>query len=203
MKRRVIGNTLMDGFIHHYKLNDNVKDSVGNLDGVANGLTYDTIAVFNGSATVSFGGLGVPDGNKPKTISFWMEPLSYNSGSPVYIGNGSINSPNNIDIRARQSDKFYIYFGNSDATWNISINGLNMWALVYPGGNMSNLLLYKNGVKIGQPNNVVNDKNLNIAGALHFGVNLDGVEYRGRLGDVRLFDKALSDEEVLSIYNKK
>lgn len=200
MKRRgMLGNSLMDGLIHHYKFDGNVKDSVGDLDGIASGLTYDTMAVFNGSATVTFNRLGVPEGDSPKTISFWMEPSTFNAGAPIYIGNGSISHPNNLDIRAMNSNIFYIYFGNSSATWNISINGLNMWTLVYSGGNMSDMLLYKNGAKVGTPS-VINDKNLNIAGTLRFGVDLDGVKYRGRLGDVRLFDKALSDEEVLSVY---
>lgn len=130
-------NEKIDGLIHHYKFNNNVNDSVGNLNGVPLGLTYGVngkvgYAIFNGSATVSFQEAGVPLGNNAKSIIFWMEPYSFNGGSPIYIGNNAANASYNIDIRALRSEAFYMWFGMTSATFSTSINGWNMWAFVYP-----------------------------------------------------------------------
>lgn len=169
-----------------------VPDRNGNPNGALN------FSNVNGTeATI----LNLPYYNYPRTISIWVKPNN--------IVNGAYNYP----FYYGDQNKYFLahYTGNritasSDSGYveQTNSNVANVWmhlAFVYDGVNMK---IYKNGVPITSNTSMsvsTNRDNSNNKFKLGYGNNSTVTQLDAALDDLKIYKYALTDAEVLNLYN--
>lgn len=204
-----------------------IADSSGNSndgtwsDGVNNDITEETVAgkvntapAFDGSDTaVSLGSPAALDNifNGGGTIAMWFNANS--TGEAGYgrlfekaTGAGAANGYS-LTIMSAPSITFWREFSGGDGTWgNIPITWGDWYhiAVVYDDSNASNNpVIYLNGMAISTSNsNSSGTAASDAASNLVIG-NSDASSrtFDGIIDDTRIYDRALSSAEILSIYN--
>lgn len=197
--------------IGHWKMDGDPNDATGNYDGTSmGGPVFEAGKV--GQAIFMDGvddyvalPAGFDDFSSGLSLSLWARPTSYGAWARFFdFGNGSA-SDNILFARGNTSSQFVleIYLGNGGgAVWSPAVLENNVWqmltATVDPAGNV---VLYKNGV-------VVGTGATNIPAVLTRGSNFIGrsnwpqwdAPYAGWMDDLRLYDYALTAQEVADIY---
>lgn len=197
--------------ISHWKMDGDPNDAMGNYDGVSmGGPLFETGKV--GQAIFMDGvddyvalPVGFDDFSNGLSLSVWARPTSYGAWARFFdFGNGS-SSDNILFARGNTSNQFVmeIYLGSGGgAVWSPGVMENNVWqmltATVDPAGNV---VLYKNGV-------VVGTGVTNIPAVITRGSNFIGrsnwpqwdAPYAGWMDDLRLYDYALTAQEVADIY---
>lgn len=209
---------------------DPAKDDYGNNDGTVNGAAWSSDGKLDGS--IDFDGTGdylEVDNNPdlditgPFTISIWIyKPSSWNPFNQRYI---SIISKGNIfstgqgygihvyerDLDSSIRPEFWIkdssgtsiaYKRYTDTGW-----GVGEWKNLAGVYNLSHVLLYEDGYLIAASNATNSpgstSSNLFIGeDDISGGGYANGYPWIGSLDETVIFDRALSSEEILQLYNK-
>ena len=153
---------------------------------------------FNGTNTYLQSISNAPiTGASPRTVCIWYKPTTNTdgTGSLFWTGNsGAANSTFGIGL----SGGNYQFWGNNNDATDISltpsINAWNFIAAAYGGG--TSIYQYLNGT--GKSNSIVNPLTTT---ASQFNFSKAGTGFSGRLGNIMVFDRMLSKQELDKIYN--
>lgn len=201
---------LTDNLVAFYKLNGNANSEVGGLNGTATGVSYVTGKNDQGA---QFG----TSGNKialnhsalnlsAYTVNMWINTawtgatreVIYSRGNTWANGQGvnfflSDSSPKNISVHQGGA-----YTGSvllADASADIPVNTWVMLTFTYNG---TTIKFYINGVLKGSANRGYNSSTQES----RLGLRGDGTDYyRGKMDDVGIWSRAISDSEVVALYN--
>ena len=215
--------TLEDGLVAYYPFNGNAEDESGNgLNGTVNGpaLTSDRFEqpdrayYFDGSGGrgIDFGDvLDINDGEF--TISVWVK--ASDASERVIIGKGNSGS-------TRPAESGYMIFVNDSGRYSLryyddqaqgvetgdptNLQASESWDhLVYHlarQGNDTTLTLFVNGEQVGTRTGSVGSSNSEAGLSLGYHNKNSGPSYPflGKIDDLRIYDRALSEQEVSALY---
>lgn len=198
--------------IAYYPFNGNANDESGNNhNGTVNGPTLTSDNSGNPNSAYYFDGInnyidiGDWENGGKMSFTFWARWDEFNNYSRIIdLGNGS--SSNNIIISNYQTNNglfFSIYTSGETKLINTNTITLNQWdfytATVDENGIMT---LYKNGAQIAQKTDGVTPTTIlrtqQFIGKSNF--TADGY-FKGAIDEVKIYNKALTNTEVLTIYN--
>jgi len=220
--------SLPDGEISRWEFEDNgdtttAIDSVGSNDGSINGATYTSdakkgsyaLSFDGGSDYVDLGGPGPLEGIGAFSIVGWVTTRNSSvSGDKRIYANDSNNVVQFVrttDGSSREPDRIALRI-STDGSWSGFITSTsevsaNTWfhvAGTWDGADGATEV-YFNGTKeksvttqtgsLNEPNDTA------FIGINNAGGDPDGNEWNGRMDNLRLYDKALTDQEVSNLYN--
>ena len=178
--------------------------SVNNNTGtLQNSPTYSTsnggILTFNGSNqyTTFSSPSNIPIGNSNYTISVWFNASSL--GQIGFVGWGNYGTTNQVTALRLSATGFAHYWWGNDLAVNTSLS-INTWYNVVARFDGTNRQLWLNNVLIGgdtpgSGHNVPNANNLTI------GTTNVNEYFNGKISNVEIYDRAISDSEIAEIYN--
>ena len=195
------------GLVHHWPFNGNANDIVGGVNATVDGATLTTDRFGNENSAYSF------DGND-KMIA----PHAADFGKTSFTANLWVNSTQTYGLGnlMRTDGGFYdgwllrfnggrieIWEGRSISTGYVSSTSFadGSWHMITFVRDVENRegKLYVDGVYIGGYNMHATTTN-DVTNELRFGTYGGGEYYRGMMDDARLYDKALTDAEILELY---
>jgi hypothetical protein len=156
------------------------------------------VLTFNGSNQyTSFSSpTNIPIGNSNYTISVWFNAASI--GGNAFVGWGNFGATNQVTALRLYNTGFIHYWWGNDLVVPTSLS-TNTWYHVVARFNGTNREIWLNNVKIGNDtpsgHNVPNANNLRIASS-------NGGEYfNGKISNVEIYNRAVSDLEIAELYN--
>ena len=201
-----------------YLFNGNCNDETGSYNGTGTGITY-TKGKFGQAATFSGSGADLNSSiSLPKLIfgpsatsgnlSIWINPNTSNlNPQTLYVESSSILWPSlYIDIINGSQFRINIHNGIVWSNYNIC-NVISDWQHIYISLVGTNLKVYLNGTMVF--NQTVVTPSSTISGISLIGVSTSGVsgssgsKYTGQMDNVRIFNRALNQREVLELYNEQ
>lgn len=204
---------LIDNLIAYYKLDGNSNDSVASNDGTDTDVSYvagkiNQAADFNGSSSkIVLGTTGLPSGTSDRTISAWINPDNLTEFGVIFAY-GTASSGAGFQWGFDSStDKLIVgrYGANASAasSTGITTDTLQHVAVKYAHG--VGLTYYLNG----QPDGTASISSVNtnltyarIGKAIPDWDAADGAYlFDGIIDELGVWDRALSDEEILELYN--
>ena len=198
--------------VARYLLNDDVTDDLGNYNGTATSITYTNgkygkSAVFNGSSSKIT--TGYTDNPSAFSVSGWIKHTSstftgkyhYLAGKGYYT-NSSTNNYWQLVNYSSSYPEFRVRSGGTSvaATSSVAMT-LNYWHhLVGTCDSAGNLKIYLDGALVGSASGA---PSRSMGQGMIIGSYLDGTTYfhEGEIDQVRVFDYALGQEAVNSLYN--
>ena len=211
-----IADVFGDGsIVAHYRLDGDATDNAGNYDGIASNITYSTGkfdlgAVFNGtSSVVSLGNVLNTVFSNDFSCSAWVNYKTTDDDQLIIFSKGAWSEATGTYVRLYLRNAVpYIQFGWQNQT---TYNGLtsNSFDLRDAGWNhivairKNNVnYVYLNGIFLesgsAAPVSITNTYNL------YFGKrDPDNFYKKGLLDQVRFFNRALTQKEILELYNEK
>lgn len=195
----------VDAQVSRYALDGNVDDSWGSNDGTNNGVSFVNDAIYGqagelNSADSDYIDLGFGSsfvGTDSFTFSSWVN-LS-DTSNEVIIGNydgstGVIHRVNNGSYELWIDGNSNLEFG----TYNTG-NWVHFVTTRDSGGD---IVFYENGEKIATTNDAGDgDSSHNFAIGRHSASNT-GANLDGKVDDIRIYDRALTSEEVEKLFNR-
>lgn len=180
-----------------YDLTENSNNSV-----LINGVTYNSSSKgyleFNGSNQyVSVTGTtNIPIGNSNYTIGVWFNADTL--GSKGLVGWGNYGTSNEANAFRLTSNGLVNYWWLNDLTVTTTITPGNWYYAVatFDGTTRS---IYVNGSLIGS--DTPTGHNVTTSGNLTVGVTNSTEYFDGDIGDVQIFDRAITSTEILQNYN--
>ncbi len=146
------------------------------------------------------------------TISLWFSAASLGVNQPLLTKDtdGAQNHPCTLEVgmQLATDNSVGVFMGEGTDTWNWPLTwsdtalNLDTWyhaVMVLEG---SELQLYLNGVQDG-PNQTISTR-VHSTGPIVLGGSPDvdgGTNFNGRIDDLRIYNRALSDGEISSLYN--
>ena len=157
------------------------------------------ILTFNGGNqyTTFNSPINIPIGNSNYTISVWFNTSSL--GSNGFVGWGNYGSGNQVNALRLSATGFIHYWWGNDLAVNTALS-INTWYNVVARFDGTNRQLWLNNVLIGgdtpgSSHNVPNANNLTI------GVTNVSEYFNGKISNVEIYDRAISDSEIAELYN--
>jgi hypothetical protein len=180
-----------------YDLTENSNNSV-----LINGVTYNSSSKgyleFNGSNQyVSVTGTtNIPIGNSNYTIGVWFNADTL--GSKGLVGWGNYGTSNEANAFRLTSNGLVNYWWLNDLTVTTTITPGNWYYAVatFDGTTRS---IYVNGSLVGS--DTPTGHNVTTSGNLTVGVTNSTEYFDGDIGDVQIFDRAITSTEILQNYN--
>lgn len=174
-----------------------------NTGTLQNSPTYSTsnqgILTFNGSNqyTTFNSPVNIPIGNSNYTISVWFNTSSL--GQNGFIGWGNYGTGNQVNALRLSATGFIHYWWGNDLSVNTALS-INTWYNIVARFDGTNRQLWLNNVLIGSDtpgsgHNVPNSNNLTI------GVTNVNEYFNGKISNVEIYNRAISDSEIDEIYN--
>jgi photosystem II stability/assembly factor-like uncharacterized protein len=211
-------SNLDSGLVAYYPFNGNANDESGNgNNGTDYGATLTTDRFGTFGYAFSFNGTSnyinkypasfIFNYNSKFTVSAWFNPSILSGtrqivshlteGSGNFVWNATIQNGSLIFGATRQMSDWY------NATYLLPVNALNTWQHVVGVYDNTSMKLYYNGVLVdnttfGYTNTTAASLPINI-GADQFGSMSNF--FSGSLDDIRIYNRALSDAEILQLYN--
>jgi hypothetical protein len=204
-------------YVAYYKFDNNANDATGNFNPTINNVnTYITNRKGIANSAGSYVGSSSPImqigytnffnvGTNPFTISFWVRPTTQADG--IVIALFGVSSTNVVMLRFRVADlKIYTYVrdtnGNGVANLASSANfTLNTWAFVTLRKNANNTVQLRIGTTWYSLGTTSGNVNLDSANKFIFSQGSVPTPFSGALDDVFFYNRALTDNEVTSLYN--
>ena len=198
--------------IAYYKMSD-ATDETGSYDGTPTNVNFNVAGKFgnagefNGSSSSK---INLPSNfnlaNNSFTISAWWgnTKSSGNSYGITSSGSGS-TCHTNLHIGRRGSNgkfSFAFFCNDLDSSTSISTDGTwQHWVCTYDASTNSRKI-YLNGIEDASntaSNDYIGTANLQLGGGTNWGT---GNEYQGKLDQVRIFNRAITANEVTTLYNE-
>ncbi|MEI7584470.1 LamG domain-containing protein [Runella sp.] len=208
-----IPTNLMSGLVAYFLFNSNINDESGTIrNGTNNGatLTTDRFGIankayyFNGSSKITLPDNNLPFGNKDRTISMWVyasiRQSNIHNGNPGHLLKYGVEGVEyqNCNI-ALWGDVLRVANWSSPPDIDFSYaHPVNKWFhLVVKIENSNQVKIFIDGVL--QYTSSVETWNTLTNGFLTIG------EYfsQGKLDDIRIYNRALTDTEVSQLYNSE
>ena len=209
---------LKRGLVAFYPFNGNANDESGNgNNGTVNGATLTNDRNGNSKSAYSFNGsYDMIDFNYSPTkntdnfaIACWINPsITNQNGTPVLLGVddciGGKSYLNGVEIYIGSTGQVgnVLAIGVSDIEWipsNYRINSANKWYFIVLQRNNTNYSMYVDGSQVlnkrGSSPRQPND--------LKIGSATNGRFFNGSIDDVRIYDRALNEEEIQALYNNR
>lgn len=222
-----VSGSLVNGLVSYYPFCGNANDQSGNgNNGVVNGATLTTDRFGNTNSAYNFDGLSnYIDLNKqlPNTfsISLWASVSSFKTyiapGNNI-IGSKIISTYNNnfefSGFECETNGNQNLYGQHSAAFWNpnpISIIGVtsisnlvvNQWKNIIMTFDGSILKYFVNGALESSSNAVFTQNNRKLfIGAREFHINGPDFFFHGKLDDIGIWNRALTQTEITQLYNQ-
>jgi arylsulfatase A-like enzyme len=198
----------------------------GNLEGFVNPAAAWTTGRFHKALSfdgvdnhVDFPGMALPTGQQPRTFSCWVKTLSKSSpelqtlfsyGSNITGGRFIVRLDNQPNVASDQPLKLEVGSGTGHITGTTPLND-GVWHHVavvvdnFDGSedvNVRETKLWVDGVldPVGSSDGRVLATGSTLVPCLGGSNHNDGYNFKGKLDDVRIFDRALSDAEVQELY---
>lgn len=204
--------SIENGLVGEWRFDGNAQDSSGNgYHGTIYGANFvegisGKALQFDGKGDVVLTNNFPVYANEPFTIETWVYPASTSNDYNTIIGHNR-HYPDNVYSRAllsgvpSQADKWTIFMPSPGYLYG-STHGINQWyhlAVVFDGSRVS---LYVNGViDINPVAANYGDQNIPVAiGRFYY--DLSGSSFNGIIDEVRIYNRALSAEEIKAEYSK-
>jgi hypothetical protein len=196
---------LTNGLVAYYPFNGNANDEVGTNDGTVFAATLTSDRFGNPNHAYSFNGTnsyiqcpdtGLPSGNAPRTVTFWMNVSDFANTYPFSYGmDGATNA---FFAYVNTSSRIAVGKSGGGDTPSRAISG-NVWLHIAITYSNSICTLYVNGAN---PAQAVRYYGTTLAGNFYIGRYLGGFPptFYGVIDDVRVYNRALSSQEVSSLY---
>jgi hypothetical protein len=205
---------VLDGLVAWWKMDEaswngtagEVVDSSGSNNGVSVGGADTALGLINragnfgGSSYLNMGNTTTETNNF--TISFWIKKGSFTD--KVCLSHGAFgNSGWYIqDVNLPNAIKFHIRYSSGDAEFSSDANIMivNQWNFVCISYSTPSTVLYVNNIGksfVTSEGPTATAKNFNIGRYTDGGFNITGL-----IDDVRIYNRALSSNEVNTIYQK-
>lgn len=194
------------GAVGRWDLNNSVNDVWGDNDGIANSADYSSNSIsgtsffLDGSDNyIDLNSSLYPSGEKTLSIWFRYETGGLDGGNDAYLfDQEGVNG--NIQSLYYNDDTELVFKNNSTGTvrysTNISPETWNLVTYTYDGNSKEKLFL--NGSLVSEENNGYDTDNANDTG---LGTKrLGGGLWEGQIDDARIYDRALSNNEVFQLY---
>ena len=148
-----------------------------------------------------------PMGSYPFSVSVWGSSDNWSISNPAVFTNGNLGG-NRLSMVNGSGGYLKIQYGGSNHWWtssavtsSLNSNNTTFYHFVFTvvGYNNSSHAIYLNGVSQALTNN--GGSHGGTAGFVIGGDNSGTEKYNGKLDQYRIFNKALSASEVLSLYN--
>jgi hypothetical protein len=195
-----------------YQLDGNANDTTGNYNGTASNVTYSTgefgqAAVFNGSSSYITLGSTTPLSNFDwfptggQTISAWIYPTAAVQQGIIGFGNDSTLQFNYLRMNSDRTLTFLLKDGSiGPAVTTVGLVNLNAWNYVCVTVDFNNVTFYING-GAGEAfysgfDYLFSFESVDIG---RRGGSADEY-FNGSIDQIRLFDEAISEEEVATLY---
>ena len=200
------------GLVSYYKLNEgysgsgSIIDSINmrnnltnngatNVSGIINSAYY-----FDGSDSISnpttfdFGN----SGNIPKSINIWVNDTSSDSGWRGYIAFGTFSTSNTMAIGTNAGAYYLMTYGSDWVPGPSTIlDAWTMLTLTYDG---SDSKFYINGANVANTSSAI--YNTPASPNFFLGQVIEGSgKYLGDLDEAGIWNKTLSDAEIIQLYN--
>jgi hypothetical protein len=157
------------------------------------------VLTFNGSNQyISFSSpTNIPIGNSNYTISVWFNTNTL--GGNGFVGWGNWGSGNQVNAFRLGGSNLLNYWWGNDLAAAASIS-INTWYNAVARFDGTNRQIWVNNVMVGQDtpgsgHNVPNANNLRI------GSTNNGEYFNGKISNVEIYDRALSDSEIAAIWD--
>ena len=208
---------LNEGLVAHYPFNGNANDESGNgNDGTVNGATLTTDRFGNENSAYNFDGVNdYVDISSPYTdftsnqitVSWWINYDSFQVGSG--IGQATMNNNNWTTtvwlFHGNSSSDYSFYISNGNIGVETSSTELepNEWINLVGLYDSNSIKMFVNGniiTSINHNSQMVNNPN----SVIHFGKDVrysSNRWFNGIIDDVRIYNRALSEEEIQELYN--
>lgn len=203
-----------------YKFDGNALDSKGSNHGTVNGATLTTDRFGKTNSAYSFNGtsnyISIPGASlapSQYTYAAWVNASNTTAYSQTIIsigGNGSDQAVALTNVTASNPNwNFfsYIYYAALPIPQVLSTNNVttNQWHFVVATRTLNNLTLYIDGQKVGTVSStgVAPAYATPIAGAIGSRYRADIQFFTGKIDDVKIYNGALTDEEVSLLYNEE
>ena len=197
------------GLVARYYLNGNANDAVGTNHGTVVGAvpttdrfgTPNAAYLFNGSSSrIEFPGPPVPFQHTNWTIAAWVKSASLSqAGMAVYVGSDNGIGSDGFGFGFNGSAVLQGFFPDMAQGWvstGASISGTSQWAHVVMLRTNGVTSFYLNGVQ------TPNTTSLPTRAPTDFTIgSQNGLRYfNGSIDDVRIYNRAISTNEVMQIY---
>ncbi len=197
-----------------YQLDGNANDLTTNYNGTWGGTeAYTTgqfgqAAVFNGSSSRIATGLTLP-ANSTMSFSFWLKSASNSSGNNYFLSDFDSSASNNssrLSLAVSSNNGFRIWISNGSSNWNSTdaidlSNYVGLWMHLAVVLNGTDVKVYING---GAPTTLTSSVAFGTAGSRQQTIgragDLNGAYYEGSIDQVRIYNKALSADNVATLY---
>ncbi len=210
-----------NGLMGYWPFNGNANDQSGNgNNGTVNGATLTTDRFGNSNSAYSFDGVndfistsysGIL-GTNSRSVSFWYNSLTDNTEETVFTDYGGNNCGDGFACTLFPSNKPGVDNTCSFIKSNsmASVNNWNYYTVTYDSSDspfIYNCKLYINGVlqSTSQSSSVYDINTINginmVFGASRF-LTPNSVQYfNGKIDDIGIWDRALTQEEITNMYN--
>ena len=196
-----------NGLVAYFSFDGNANDTGGNTGTVSGAtLTTDRKGVankaysFDGNDKITATDNNLPTGNTPRTFSIWVYSNSQQSNTTpaTLLSYGTPSSNTNHYSFVMWGNKLRLsnWSGAPDIDYTYS-HPVNQWFHLVIKLDESNVVkIYVNGA-LQHTSSVIETWNTVKNGQLIFGENL----VQGRLDEIRIYNRAITNDEVLQIYN--
>ncbi len=209
--RNNIQDVPASGLVAYYPFNGNANDESWNGNNAAvSGSTLTSDRFGNSASSYSFDGIN--DGINYGTLnipvnsfsaSLWFNPKAFESSDELLYDANATNGFN-IFLEPGNELNFMVIASSSSANrirYNLGQNVLNQWIHVVAVSDNGNIKLYINGTLQVSQDGIIG---VNSTSALFSGYDYVANNYyfNGHLDDIRLYNRSLSADEVLSLYHE-
>lgn len=202
-------DTLKNGLIAYYPFNNNTNDESGNNNhGAANGgaLTADKSGINN--KAYSFDGshyIKVPNSASLSSISntFTISAWINNQDQLVSVVCKAALAGSTLQFRFFSDATIFFANNGMAADFTSTLNPLNTWKHIAVTSDGTTAKYYLNGNLVSSVTTTVASNSNDHTTDMYIGADTHGVtEYhRGKLDEIRIYNRVLSDAEVLQLYN--
>ena len=192
-----------------YKLNGNAYDSAGGFDGTAFNITYANglfgqAAVFNSSSSnINIGG-NMVNSLTTLSVSLWVNWVdTTNSTDDYFIALGKSSSGKIFSADITNSTGIVGFYDGSSVKYSTGAVPKNTWTHIAITANATALKIYLDGSL--DSTHTISSLNFDSSGNAGFiGSWITGTDYEfdGSIDQVRIFDQAISSNQVSDLYNE-
>ena len=212
-----MSSIITDGLVAYYPLNGNADDESGNGNhGVVNGATLTEDRFGNADSAYYFDGNGdhitvsendlIPYGNDSRTVALWIYTTENSWGTDTHTifsyGTGAVGAYA-MDMMPYPGIQFYTWAnGDIDGTTSNPKTGWIHLAFTFGDNNLSAFI---NGVKISAEHTATLTTTMTdiLIGCEDDYLTCTKSSYLGKIDDVRIYNRVLSEAEVAQLYEEK
>jgi hypothetical protein len=207
-----------NGLVGWWPFTGNANDLSGNgYNGIVNGATLTTDRFGNNNQAYNFGSshqgitvnqnvFGVPTGNLSFTISFWhLRNAAVNSSQEVISNRLNLDPQYNFRVTLNSGGGVTYNFLSYNNPGNLSqlsssLSFTQNWENIVVVGDLINnqMRMYRNGQLIGT-NNSIQTASLTTPLSIGYVNNFDP-PFQGKLDDIGIWNRALSQQEITALY---